>query len=174
MLNNKHTLLTDAETIKRHLADINEQIHSVGLYFKQDIADEIGYTSYPDSEIPEGAVIVLGSFNFTYYHQLEFVFYGAVAHNLPDIDSWPDHWDKPQLELLDEMEHVKALSILKFQDPQPKFIFAFNVGSFGDKQFYIVADGFSYLVETVFYYDREKSDPLKENERIAWWLLKKS
>jgi hypothetical protein len=165
-------MLTDSEVIRQHLNDINEKIHSVGLYFKIDVADDVGYTSYPDSEIPASAVIVLASFDFAYYHQLEFVFYGTQIHNLPTDDAWRDHWEKPQLQLLEGNARAKALNVLNFHQPDPTFIFAFNAGSFGDRQFYVVADGFSYLFETVFYYDREKTERLKADERIGWWLLK--
>ena len=166
----EHIPITDTGEIIRFLAQVNDDLHSAGLYFKPDIPDEIGYTSYPDAEVPNACLIVMGSFDFTYYHQCEFVFHQLSSHNIPDTDQWPDHWVKPQLELLSSSDRMHALNTLRITDDPSLLVFAFNRGSHGDERYFIACHGISYRVGITFYYDRTKGDVLKDNERIAWWV----
>ena len=149
------------------LSGLNSEMHSAGLYFQQDIKDTIGYTSYAD--LPDDCLMVLAAFDLQYYHQLELCFHQSIAHNINHEGSWPDHWEKPQLELLSDAGKQHAMQQLQLTDDN-LFVFAFNVGSFGDNQYYIAARGFSVYQGTVFYYNRSAQDTLKDNERIAWWV----
>ncbi|MEZ5012868.1 MAG: hypothetical protein R2794_01120 [Chitinophagales bacterium] len=164
-----HTPITDKQQILDLLKKTNEEIHSVGLYFKWDKKDEVGFTSWPDDQMPEHALIVLASFDMTYYHQMEFAFFDVLAHDMPDEFQWPDHWEKEQLVLLEGREREDALAFLNIPHPESHYVFAFNIGSHGEEQYYILASGISIFRGTVFYYDREKQEALKEGERVAWW-----
>ena len=84
------------------------------------------------------AVIILASFDFSYYHNLELVFYEVGYNNIPFEAYWWDHWTKDQLELSDE----------NFPDG---FEFRFNLGTQGDRQYRIHAKGFSYYLENFGY-----------------------
>ena len=73
-----HQCIADTETIIQTLNSFNETVHSAGMYFRLDVPDEDGGIAYPNNEIPDKAVIVIGSFDFSYYHQIEIVFSDAI------------------------------------------------------------------------------------------------
>lgn len=164
-----HNPIFETQVIIDKLAGINDELHSAGFHFKVDVPDEIGYTSYPNEEIPENTVIVIGSFDFTYYHQCEFAFHQVKAHKLPDYD-WRDHWEKPQLILLAGNDKIFALQSLSINDEPGLQVFAFNLGSFGDNCAYLACNAISIFVGTTFYYNRVKDTPLDVGERMAWWV----
>ena len=165
----RHTRITDAHVRRQTLQAINATIHGVGLSFKLDKAEE-GYTAYTPGAMPAQTILVLASFDFAYYHQLELLFYDVVAHNLPEDARWPDHWAKDQLVLLHDHEHAHALHAIQIPHPSEHVVFAFNRGSHGDEQYFVAASGFSYVFETVFYYNRLAEQPLLEHERMVWWV----
>lgn len=163
-----HKPVYPASAIASILAELNADMHSAGLYFQWDQQDSIGFTSYPD--LPEHCLMVLASFDFTYYHQLELCFHQVRAHTLIDNNQWPDHWNKHQLELLQGAERSAVLMKYAVPDAESLHVFAFNIGSFTNDQFYIIAEGFSYARGTVFHYNRLAQQALDPGERIAWWV----
>lgn len=163
-----HIPIADESTLIETLSALNIELHSAGMYFQLDTPDSIGYTSYP--ELPEACVMVLASFDFTYYHQIEFCFHGVVQHTITHEGSWADHWQKPQLVLLSDEERALVLQRLHLAPDIPQHVFAFNIGSFTDDQYYIVADALSMATGTVFHYNRSAQEALMPGERIAWWV----
>lgn len=165
-----HTCISDINEISITLAAFNEKVHNVGLYFKLDVPDEDGGIAYPINEIPNNAIVVLGSFDFSYYHQAEIVFFDTIAHTLDAEHTWSDHWDKDQLCVLSENNRKNVLLTNGIEDDSSIHVFAFNIGSFSDEQYYIIAKGISIKMGIVFHYDRAAQEPLQENERVAYWV----
>ena len=81
-----------------------------------------------------GMPIVLASFDFAYYHDLEIVFYDVGYSDIPSEAPWWGHWTKDQLEFYDT-------------DIPREFEFRFNMGTHTDRQFTIKAKAFSYHFE---------------------------
>jgi hypothetical protein len=165
-----HACISDINEITLTLSTFNETVLSVGLYFKLDVSDEDGGIAYPINEIPNNAIVVLGSFDFSYYHQVEIVFFDTIAHTIDSEYRWSDHWDKDQLCLLSSAERNKIIITSGIADDPSIRVFAFNIGSFSDEQYYIIAKGISIKMGIVFHYDRAAQEPLKENERVAYWV----
>ena len=165
-----HACISDINEISITLAAFNEKVHNVGLYFKLDVPDEDGGIAYPINEIPNNAIVVLGSFDFSYYHQVEIVFFDTIAHTIDTEYRWSDHWDKDQLCLLTTADRKKILITNGIEDDSSIHVFAFNIGSFSDEQYYIIAKGISIKMGIVFHYDRAAQEPLQENERVAYWV----
>jgi len=165
-----HACISDMNEITQKLSEFNETVHSAGFYFKLDVPDDDGGIAYPLNEIPGNAIIVLGSFDFSYYHQAEIVFFDTIAHTLDAEHIWSDHWDKDQLCLLSGNNRKNVLLTNSIEDDSSTHVFAFNIGSFSDEQYYIVAKGISIKMGLVFHYNRVAHEPLKENERVAYWV----
>lgn len=165
-----HTPVYDLQQIEILLRQFNSDVHSAGWYFMWDVPDINGSTAYPEDEIPENSVILLGSFDFTYYHQGEIVFHRVAGHNFDKDRIWPDHWDKDQIVLLRGAERESALDKLHIRQLDQLPVFAINIGSFGGDRYLIAAEGISIAIGTVFHYNRLKSDPLQPGERIAYWV----
>lgn len=169
---NIHQQLKNENEIVDAIEQFNKTVKSVGLYFQEDNFDESGGTSFPNEEVPANTLIILGSFDFAYYHQAEIVFFDALANNIDSDYIWPDHWQRPQIELLLGDERDAGLKQFNIPDSDAHFVFRFNVGSHGDDHYIIIAKGISLHLSTIFHYDREASEPLKENERVAYWVSK--
>lgn len=166
-------IVKTAPEIAATLAQLNKTLHSVGISFQWDEKDETGdYISCPGKDVPADALIILGSFDFSYYHQVEIVFYGVKAHTLHHEAYWPDHWSKPQLELLSQADEKAVINQLGWPPADEMHLFAFNRGSHGDERYYILAEGLSWYIGTVFHYDREAQEELKPGERVAYWVNK--
>ncbi len=164
---------TEAGAIQATLQQLNTTLHNAGLSFWVDEKDEEGqYTSYPAADVPADALIVLGSFDFCYYHDLELLFYGVQTHNLPPQAHWSDHWQKPQLELVQGNEAQVVLQQLQWEPAPQQKLFAFNVGSHGDSRYYILALGLSWHIGVAFHYDREAQEPLQPGQRVVYWVHK--
>lgn len=160
----------DQTIIADQLQVLNDELASAGMYFMLDVQDDLGFTSY--AEIPDNCLVVMVSFDFTYYHQMEFGFHGVLAHSITHDGAWPDHWNKPQIELLHGAERSAALAALQLASHTDCLIFAFNIGSFSDERYYIAAKGISIAKGIVFYYNRAAQTPLEPGERMAWWVTK--
>jgi hypothetical protein len=158
------------DKMREMVEGISKKLHSAGFYFMTDeIEPGFGYQSYPSAKVHSRSLIILGSFDFTYYHELEFVFRDVAWHDLPPKAYWSDHWEKPQLELLSQEEKAQ-----KGLDAHEGYLFAFNIGSFSELRYYIVAKRLFINEGTVFYYDRAAQEPLKPGERVAWWVTQKT
>ena len=84
----------------------------------------------------DNSIIILASFDFSYYHNLELVFYDKGYCTIGPEYSWWDHWTKDQLELSDE-------------DFPDGFEFRFNIGTNSDRQYIVHAKVFSYHLERI-------------------------
>src|SRR6185369_2332533 len=129
---------------------INDSINGCGFNFLVD--KEI---SYRENEIPGNSLIVIASFDFSYYHDLELVFYDVISTDLEVEMEWWDHWEKDQIELGEENSHGE-------------FEFKFNRGTHKDTQYSVRSKGFSYRFGTVFYYYRIPEG----NQRLPWWVTR--
>jgi hypothetical protein len=164
----RHHPIYSREQLGAAVTDINNRINGCGFYFAWDMGSERGYTSY--EALPEGVVMVISSFDFSYYYDLEMAFHSVVKHDLEDEYPWPDHWSKDQIELLSEDEASRFMQQNGIPATSGLHLFALNIGSHSDNQFYILAKGFSYYFGTVFYYDRTAQEHLTEGQRVAWWV----
>jgi hypothetical protein len=127
--------LTDRQSIAAAVKHINESVNGCGFDFREDTNGR--YVSYGWANFEEpNRLVVLASFDFAYYYDLEILFFDVSCNEIPDGYSWWDHWTKDQLELLDK------------DDPNG-FEFRFNIGTHGDQYFTVVAKGFSYLFKRV-------------------------
>jgi hypothetical protein len=169
-----HHCIADTESIIQVLNGFNETVHSAGMYFRLDVPDEDGGIAYPNNEIPDKAVIVIGSFDFSYYHQIEIVFFETLSHTISSQSIWSDHWDKAQLTLIQGIVRHEVLAKHQLSDDESLHVFAFNIGSFGDEQYYIIAKGISIKLGVVFHYDRAQQEALKSDERVAYWVYQSS
>jgi hypothetical protein len=127
-----HIKLTDSDSIALAVKDINNRINGCGFSFLEDSGGK--FKSYAVDEcklnIP-GNLIILASFDFSYYHDLEIVFYDVSQSNIDPEDTWWDHWTKDQIELSDK--HLPD-----------GFEFYFNIGTHKEDQFLVIAKGLSY------------------------------
>src|SRR5574338_30463 len=132
-----HKKLTDRESIAAAVKDVNERINGTGFSFMEDTAGKFKSIA-SDTVHEKNILIILASFDFSYYHNLEMVFYEVSYTDINPGDEWWDHWTKDQLELS------------KANDPG-EFEFRFNIGTHKEEQFIVKAKGFSYCFENVGY-----------------------
>jgi hypothetical protein len=132
-----HSKLTDRASIATAVKEINEKINGCGFDFREDTHGRWPSVAYRNISEP-GILIILSSFDFFYYHDLEIVFYDVSYTNIPSKADWWDHWTKDQLELSPE-------------DFPEGFEFRFNIGTNTDKQYTVRSKAFSYLFEHVSY-----------------------
>lgn len=92
--------------------------------------------AFANSTEADNSVIILASFDFFYYHNLEMVFYNVAFNDIQPRSQWWDHWKKDQIELADEAY-------------DEGFKFKFNRGGENAKCGIIIARGFSYLFQQV-------------------------
>jgi hypothetical protein len=133
--NEFHSRLSERQHIEAAVKFVNDSIKGRGLNFREDTDGRYKSLAWINIDEP-GMMIVLASFDFSYYHDLELVFYDTGFTNLPKGDSWWDHWAKNQLELSEK-------------DFPDGFEFRFNIGTGSDNQYIIRAKGFSYYLGNV-------------------------
>lgn len=102
----------------------------------------------------KGRLIIVGSFDLSYYHQLE-----IIAEN-PSYVSGEMTWHADL-----QSDFIQANNGLDITES--KAIKKLDFYSDDQLAFSVVADKFSVNFDTVFYYHRE---PLGENQRLAHWL----
>jgi len=107
-------------------------------------------------------LILTGSFDFCYYHEVEVTFHEVSYISLPADFSYPT---------LRKAAHEEIVRIAKFitvNSEETVFCIEAETSSSLEKlPFYVVAEGISLKEGIVFYYERED---LKEGERIAPWV----
>lgn len=167
----RHTVIMERAAILDAVSAFNERINGCGFYFQWDKGDNAGFISY--EELPESTLIIISSFDFCYYYNLEIAFHGVIMHDLDDDNAWPDHWSKDQIMLLPFSAAEQFMKANHLDIDQACHLFAFNIGSHSEEQYHVLAKGCSFHFGTVFYYDRLAQDALQENERIAWWISRK-
>ena len=134
-----HIPLTTRPDILAAVTYINNKVQGVGYNFMEDTKRDYRSLAGNNSFEGESLQIVLGSFDFSYYHTLEMVFYDIVSSTLEPETYWWDHWTRDQLE-------VKEIESGIFE-------FRFNRGPDTDSQYIIKAKGFSYCFENVGHVD---------------------
>lgn len=130
-----HHRLTDKQSIIAAVKDINNKVNGTGLDFREDtdgFHQSLAWMNFNEPNM----LIVLASFDFMYYHDLEIVFYGVSHSNISSGDSWWGHWTKDQLQFNE-------------QDSPDGFEFRFNIGTHSDRQYIIKAKAFSYHFQQV-------------------------
>ncbi|WP_417397369.1 hypothetical protein [Gimesia chilikensis] len=123
--------------------------------------DDFRIESYTGSNL-----LITGSFDFAYYHEVEVEFREVLYLSLPVL-FWNPHF---RLASVDEIKAVRKF--IAVGDRHTVFcIEAESDVSFEKIPFYVVAESVRLREGTVYYYEREH---LEENERIADWVKRKS
>jgi hypothetical protein len=133
-----HKKLTDRESIAAAVKYINEMVNGRGFNFMEDTAGEFTRSLAWRNIKEPNILIILASFDFSYYHDLEIVFYDVSYTTIGPEYSWWDHWTKDQLELSEK-------------DFPDGFEFRFNRGTNTDVQYIVHAKAFSYHFEKIVY-----------------------
>ena len=139
-----HKPLTNHNDIAKAVRYINDRINGRGFNFMEDSARHHKSFALDHVSNSDNAIIILSSFDFSYYHDLEMVFYNVSHNTVGEEYSWWDHWIKDQIELNEE--------ILTNEKGQPLFEFRFNIGTHTDRQYIIRAEKFSYHFGHVSYW----------------------
>lgn len=156
---------------------IDHILNELNTIFREDIfidmcwdspnADGNG-TSYKQHDLPEHTIVILGSSDFTYYHTLEIVLSGVIAHNLPQEGEFRGDDTEPQIVLIEDSDKEEILT--RFQLPINSNYFVFGLGSWpSEERYYLVAEDIKQKTRLVFYYEPENLQP---GEKLAWWVKK--
>src|SRR6185503_19656600 len=140
-----HRRLENYNEIADAIKYINERINGCGFNFMEDSARLHRSIASAHVTDDDKALVILASFDFSYYHDLEMVFYNVVYTNIGEEDMWWDHWTKDQLELQNE--------IMKDEKGNSVFELRFNIGTDRDTQYIIRAEKFSYHFGHVSYWN---------------------
>lgn len=136
MNNPYHPILRDRQVIKDALRLINDKINGCGFDFMEDTEGKRPSIAFANSHEGDRSLIILASFDFSYYHNLELVFYDVAHTDISPGSRWWDNWSGDQIELSDESN-------------SDYFEFRFNRGPGKTDQYQVRAKGFSYLFEQV-------------------------
>ena len=109
--------------------------------------NELGLWDFAASSSDEGHLLVLGSNDFAYYHDLELEFRGVRFHDLPPAFS-----------------HARFRLDATRSDPVIVWITAVPADDVSERELEIQARAVSVRIGKVYYYDRPD---LKPGERIA-------
>src|ERR1043165_7810272 len=131
-----HKRLDNYSEIANAVNYINKRIKSCGFNFMED--SDCRSRSFASNcvKAEDKALVILASFDFSYYHDLEMIFYNVYISTVLKEYSWWDHWTKDQLEI--------SKDIFKDENGNSFFEFRFNIGTNKDKQHIIRAEKFSY------------------------------
>jgi hypothetical protein len=124
-----HPRLTDRQRIETAVKDINTKVNGTGLDFREDTDGLYKSIAWINFNEP-GMLIILASFDFSYYHDLEIVFYDVSYTDIESEYSWWGHWSKDQLELHDS-------------SVPGEFEFRFNIGTHKEEYYTVRAKAFS-------------------------------
>jgi len=106
-------------------------------------------------------LILTGSFDFSYYHDIELIFHGVSYHSLADNFYAPNFRKATNLEV-SELKKTTAIAT-----KQTAYCIQAETHDHLQKQcFYIVADSVTINEGRVYYYHRKN---LKPEESIASW-----
>ena len=141
---NIHHRLDKYEEIADAVMIINARINGCGFNFREDSARREKSFASSCVDDSDKAVIILASFDFSYYHDLEMIFYNVSYSTVGEEYIWWDHWTKNQLELQEE--------VFKDEKGDLIFEFRFNIGTNRDEQYIIRAEKFSYHFGHVSYW----------------------
>jgi hypothetical protein len=127
-----------------------------------EIVETTNTTDFRIQSYDSANLLVTGSFDFCYYHEVE-VEFRAVSYI-----SLPSDFNSPNFRRVSthEIESIRKLIALEPED----IVYCIEAGtscSIVKLPFYIVAESVTVREGLVFYYEREN---LKEGERIAAWV----
>lgn len=127
-----------------------------------EIAETTNTTDFRIQFYDSANLLITGSFDFCYYHEVE------VAFKDVSYISLPTDFNHPRFRRADanEIEAIRKLIALEPEDIV-YCIEAETSCSIVKLPFYVVAEGVTVREGRVFYYEREN---LKEGERIAAWV----
>ena len=139
-----HKRLTNYDEIAEAVKYINERINGCGFNFLED--SDCRSKSFASNCVKEedNALVILASFDFSYYHDLEMIFYNVYVSTILKEYMWWDHWTKDQLEICTDPFIDK--------DGNSFFEFRFNIGTAKEEQHIIRAEKFSYHFGHVSYW----------------------
>ena len=107
-------------------------------------------------------LMITGSFDFCYYHEVEILFSKVSYFSLPTDFRYP----KFRIATIKEIDQIKKNIAIGTE----KTIFCIEAEPTCDLEkspYFVVAESVSFNEGRVFYYERED---LKEGERIASWV----
>jgi hypothetical protein len=107
-------------------------------------------------------LMLTGSFDFCYYHEVELVF-SEVSYI-----SLPSHFWNPFIRMATDAEIAAIRAIIAIDETESVYCIEAETGASLEKlPFYIVAESVSIKEGLVYYYAREN---LEVGERIASWV----
>jgi len=142
----------------------NSALHSAIARFN-DIVQTTNICGFEvqDFDVTAQSLLVIGSFDLAYYHELEARFDGVTFVRL----DFCAMFSQPRLSIGDA--EVRD-TVSKFTDLEPDdvvFIFHDDPSFHGGRVHFIVADDFNISEGMVYHYQRAN---LQQNERIAPWV----
>jgi len=140
-----HKRLENYNEIADAVKYINDRINGCGFNFKEDSARRERSLASSHVSDSDNAIIILASFDFSYYHDLEMVFYNVALTDIGEEYYWWDHWTKDQIELQKDM--------IKDEKGNSFFEFRFNIGTNRNTQYIVRAEKFSYHFGHVSYWN---------------------
>lgn len=110
-------MLIQKQEIESSLEQFNKKLYNAGFYFR--------FVSLSNKTL-----LIEGSFDFSYYVQLQIQFFEARFTNLSESEDWPDAWYDDQLILLHEDTANYFLSELnQIQLSENEYAFKFKSSS---------------------------------------------
>jgi len=140
-----HKPLQNYQEIADAVKIINERVNGTGFSFLEDSACRCKSFASEYVGKQDNAIVILASFDFSYYHDLEMIFYNVLVSNIGEEYYWWDHWTKDQIELSKE--------IIKDETGKSFFEFRFNIGTNKEDQYIVRAEKFSYHFGHVSYWN---------------------
>jgi hypothetical protein len=126
------------------------------------IAQETNTTDYCIHSYENDDLLILGSFDFSYYHQVEVLFENVKYFDIATWFSYPYFRQATSKE----MKNIRSQNLIEAED-KVFCIEAETENSMDRTAFFIVAEKMTVRPGMVYYYERKN---LKEGERIADWV----
>ncbi len=143
---------------------IRRQMEQHSLHIAQSISSWLSDEGIEDFYVlhhtEQGKLVVAGSRDYSYYHNVELTFHDVRFLMLP-VQAFRGE----RLRLASAEEQAKLHEVMYGHEREAR---VFCLESLWEKQcYYVVARQLSYNLDTVFYYDRK---PLQAGERLAEFL----
>lgn len=132
---------------------VSEIVHLIDSIIRKDVWLDFHVYKYDGHNL-----IIAGSTDLCYYHQLEIVFEGVFFfHGF--FSGWHSDTSQPVFVLPDNVDELN----LQFEIEQGYTLFMFKAEDYKNNVI-VAAEKISFNTDTVFYYLRENLEP---NQRIA-------
>jgi hypothetical protein len=132
-------LVIDKNLLKKHgneqvLFDFNQILYNAGFSFQVDSINP-----------KQKEILILGSFDFSYYVQLHIQFFGVCFTTLSDDEYWNDAWYGDQLSILAKEDRARLLKKHDLSISDSLFVLKFHSHSVQtDYERIIIAERMSY------------------------------